>query len=292
MNMIPTRPSAWMSPDVKNEYLLQRMLNVLHVAGFVTWLRDSARPDQDMHILAVPLIRWRVGRRHLEAIYSILLVGTLELPQTETRISARCSSCLPARGWSSAVSFLRLMPVGGRKTRLVGQIMPVRRSHTWRRLPRRPIRLPARSILLGPSWKLLTRCAARYPGRSSVMLALFPLEWAPGKVAQGLSGWPSQQPMGAPGRSLPERDVYGSSFRPAAGPVRLSAPGRSTRAIFSIPTARRMVLIICLSSPRWMRKAMYTAVTNLVQHQPERKRLTIERALLLNLHDPSFWLVP
>ncbi|MBE0698411.1 MAG: hypothetical protein IH586_15960, partial [Anaerolineaceae bacterium] len=47
--------------DVKNEYLLQRMLNALHVAGFVTWLRDGARPDQDLHILAVPLL---MGKGH------------------------------------------------------------------------------------------------------------------------------------------------------------------------------------------------------------------------------------
>jgi hypothetical protein len=49
--------------DVKNEYLLQRMLNALHAAGFVTWLRDSARPDQDLHILAIPLLNpdWAQG---------------------------------------------------------------------------------------------------------------------------------------------------------------------------------------------------------------------------------------
>jgi hypothetical protein len=49
--------------DVKNQYLLQRILNALHVAGFVTWLRESARPDQDLHILAVPLLNgdWAQG---------------------------------------------------------------------------------------------------------------------------------------------------------------------------------------------------------------------------------------
>jgi len=41
--------------DVKNEYLIQRMLNALHVAGFIAWLRSSNRPEQDLHILAVAL---------------------------------------------------------------------------------------------------------------------------------------------------------------------------------------------------------------------------------------------
>ncbi len=49
--------------DVKNEYLIQRMLNALHVAGFVAWLRESDRLEQDLHILAIPLLdpAWRDG---------------------------------------------------------------------------------------------------------------------------------------------------------------------------------------------------------------------------------------
>jgi hypothetical protein len=39
--------------DVQNEFLLQRMLDSLHVAGFVTWLRVG--PVQDLHIVAIAL---------------------------------------------------------------------------------------------------------------------------------------------------------------------------------------------------------------------------------------------
>ena len=39
--------------SVENQYYIQRMLNALHVSGFVAWLRSS--PQQDLHILAIPL---------------------------------------------------------------------------------------------------------------------------------------------------------------------------------------------------------------------------------------------
>ncbi|RPJ52204.1 MAG: hypothetical protein EHM21_00760, partial [Chloroflexi bacterium] len=39
--------------DVKNKYLVQKVMNALHVAGFITWLRDG--PRQGQHILVIPL---------------------------------------------------------------------------------------------------------------------------------------------------------------------------------------------------------------------------------------------
>lgn len=39
--------------DVENQFLVQRMMDALHVAGFVTWLRRT--PDQGLHILIIPL---------------------------------------------------------------------------------------------------------------------------------------------------------------------------------------------------------------------------------------------
>jgi len=41
--------------DVKNELYFQRILNALHVAGFISWLRESDRPEQNLHIIAIPL---------------------------------------------------------------------------------------------------------------------------------------------------------------------------------------------------------------------------------------------
>jgi hypothetical protein len=40
--------------SLKNDYGLQKVLNALHVAGFAAWLRES--PDQGLHILAVALL--------------------------------------------------------------------------------------------------------------------------------------------------------------------------------------------------------------------------------------------
>lgn len=45
---------AFAAGDLQQKYLLQRMLNALQVAGFVTWLRET-RPN-GLQILAIPLI--------------------------------------------------------------------------------------------------------------------------------------------------------------------------------------------------------------------------------------------
>ncbi len=93
--------------DVKNEYLIQRMLNALQVAGFVVWLRGSDRPEQDLHILAVPLLdpAWREGKwaPYIEAFWQ----APLSIPpgDLQVRPALKLSPCdwMVSGGFAPAV---------------------------------------------------------------------------------------------------------------------------------------------------------------------------------------------
>ncbi len=100
--------------DVKNVYLVQRMLNALFVAGFVPWL--SSTSHQGLHILAIPLLDPAVGsngsaspwRPYLEAYWQdahsipaadASVIQTLKLPPCAWMIADGFAPALDYASW-------------------------------------------------------------------------------------------------------------------------------------------------------------------------------------------------
>ncbi len=273
---------------VKNEYLLQRMLNVLHVAGFVAWLRDSARPDQDTHILAVPLLDegWKEGtwKSYIKSYW----LGPLSTPDGDPYI--RQVLKLPPCAWMVERGFVSQIDAGWWSTNQVGwpdyasaaepylAATTEEANNVARRVDFLGTQLEAADTMCGPlSWSILHDAGALPLGMGA---------WQGGARTFWLA---KPTTNGRPWSLFPSGTYTVYHFDQPLAQFNFSVwplyPGDFFYTYSALDGFDHMFVVTEVDS----QGNVYT-VTNLV-HQGEEKTLTIERALLLNIYDSSSGLV-
>jgi hypothetical protein len=273
--------------DVKNEYLIQRMLNALHVAGFVAWLRGSDRPEQDLHILAVALREpaWRESAwaPYIEAFWQAplatppgdaLVRPALKLSPCAWMVSGGFAPPVDAGWWAygtagwpdyarAAAAYLAAS---------TGQANQVARQIDWL-----GSQLEAANTMCGPlSWSILNDAGAFPPGMGG-WLAGAKVFWLAKPTTNGRP-W-SIFPPGA--YQVHHFDEPLASFDFDAWPL---YPGDFLYT-YSEKDGFDHMLVVTEVHPDG---SVYT-VTNLVDVQAQQ--VTIERALLLHRYDPAAGLV-
>lgn len=274
--------------DVKNEYLIQRMLNALHVAGFVTWLRGSDRLEQDLHILVVPMLdpAWREGEwaPYIEAFWQAplatpsgdaLIRPALKLAPCAWMISGGFAPPVDA-GWWAADSFGWPDYASAAAVYLAAdtsQANQVARQIDWL-----GSQLEAANTMCGPLvWSIL-RNAGAFPLGIGAWSAGAQVFWLAKPTTNGRP-W-SLFPPGT--YQVYHFDAPLSSFDFNDWPL---YPGDFLYT-YSAQDGFDHMLLVTEVHPDG---SVYT-VTNLVK-EGEQPQVTIERALLVHLDDPTAGLV-
>jgi len=274
--------------DVENEYLLQRMLNVLHVAGFVTWLRESERQEQGIHILALPLLNpnWAISEwaPYIQAYWQ----DPLAVPSNDEYIIP--AQKLPPCAWMVSGGFAPLVDAGWWAVNKVGwpdyaaaaqkylaantsEANQVARQIDWL-----GAQLEGATTMCGPlSWSILNDSGAFMPGFGA---------WTAGSKTFWLA---KPTTNGRPWSLFPPGSYTVYHFAQPISQFDFKAwplyPGDFLYT-YSIKDGFDHMLVITEVNPDG---SIYT-VTNLVQEEPEFQ-LTIERSLLVNPNDLSLGLV-
>jgi hypothetical protein len=270
--------------DVKNEYLLQRMLNALHVAGFVAWLRDSARPDQDVHILAVPLLSgdWAQGdwAPYIQAYWQgpqskpegdMFTRSALKLPPCAWMVSRGFAPQLDAGWWAQNQSGWPDYASAAQK-----YLAPTTQeaNRVARQIDFLGSQLEGADTMCGPlSWSIMRDAGAFPPGMGA---------WLAGAKTFWLA---KPTTNGRPWSIFPAGTFKVYHFDQPLGKFDFHAwplyPGDFFYTYSAKDGYDHMFVVTEVDA-----LGNVYSVTNLVQQAPEKK-VTIERALLLNLNDPG-----
>lgn len=269
--------------DVKNEHLLQRMLNALHVAGFVTWLRDSARPDQDRHILAIPLLdpEWKGGSwaSYIQAYWQ----GPLATPEGDAFV--RTAQKLPPCAWMVERGFALQVDAGWWAQNQTGwpdyasaaapyqALTTEAANRVARQVDFLGVQLEGADTMCGPLvWSILHDAGAFPPGMGA---------WLSGSKTFWLA---KPTTNGRPWSLFPAGTYTVYHFDQPMGQFDFSAwplyPGDFFYSYSEKDGFDHMFVVTEVDA-----QGNVYSMTNLVQQSPEKK-VTIERALLLNVHDP------
>lgn len=274
--------------DVNNQYLLQRMLNVLHVAGFVTWLRESEREEQSLHILALPLINpdWTSGdwAPYIQAYWQdpgsapegdTYILPVQKLPPCSWMVSAGFAPPVDAGWWA-------INQIGWPDYSAAAQPYLAETTQEANRVARKidwlGSQLEGPTTMCGPlAWSIMNDAGAFPPGYGA---------WTDGPITFWLA---KPTTNGRPWSVFPpgsltvyhfDQPIYQFDFN--AWPL---YPG-DFLYLYSAKDGYDHMIVITEVHPDG---SVYT-VTNLIQKVPE-ERLTIERALLYNLSDPTLGLI-
>lgn len=273
---------------VKNEYLLQSMLNALHVAGFVAWLRDGARPDQDAHILAVPLVAPEILDETWKPYVDSYWQGPQSTPEGDPYV--RPALKLPPCAWMVERGLAPQVDAGWWAENRTGwpdyaaageaylAATTQEANHIARQIDYLGAQLEGADTVCGPlSWSILRDAGAFPPGMGA---------WLGGSR----TFWLADPPVNGRPWSLFPPGTYTvhhfgqpiSEFDFGAWPL---YPGDFFYTYSAKDGFDHMFVVTEVDA----QGNVYT-VTNLV-HQGDEKQVTIERALLLNLYQPGPGLV-
>lgn len=269
--------------DVKNQFLVQRMLNALHVAGFVAWLRST--PNQGLHILALPLLTPALldspWAPYVQAYWSDLqslpdgddsVIATLKLPPCAWMEARGFAPRVSADWWAGVQSFPPDYASAAQAylAETNEQAYQVANAIDWLgpRFPEGP------ETMCGPLvWAILNDAGAFPPGWG---------DWRAGPKTFWLAK-PSSN--GRPWSLFPKETYSLYKFEEAMGSFDFSAfplyPGDFLYLYSERDGYDHMLLVTEADQDG----GAYT-VTNLVQVEPEEKT-TIERVLLISLKDPE-----
>jgi hypothetical protein len=274
--------------DVQNEYLLQRMLNALQVAGFVTWLRQSQRPEQNLHILALPLLDPRWSESEWSPYIRAYWQDPRALPPVEPFVLEAFK--LPPCTWMVEQGFAPRVDGSWWAGRATG----------W------PDYASAASPFLADSTSEANQVARQInwlggDGLEAANTMCGPLSWSilqsAGVLPTGLGAWSAGSKTfwlakpstnGRPWSLFPPGTYQVYRFKEPLASFDFSAwplyPGDFLYT-YSEKDGFDHMLVVTEVHPNG---EVYT-VTNLVKVKPE-KQVTIERALLANNHDPTLGL--
>jgi hypothetical protein len=269
--------------NVQNKYLIQQMMNALHVAGFVTWLRHS--PRQGLHILAIPL-RW----------------GDLVNSAWEPYIRSYWENSLSVpRDDPDILSALKLPPCNW----MVEQGYAPENAMDWWSddTPGWPDYVSAASVYLAATNEAASEVANKIgwlgeAGREGPNTMCGPLAWSilhdAGALPLDWGGWAEgpksfwlarPRTNGRPWSLFPTGSYHVYSFREQLGKFDFQQfplyPGDFLYTYSEGNGFDHMMVVTEVDGDG----SVYT-VTNKIQVMP-KKMMTIERLLLLNLKDPS-----
>jgi len=268
--------------DVENQFLIQRMLDALQVAGFVSWLRQT--PDQGLHILIIPLrdpaVLQSSWKPYIEAYWldrTALPAGdpkilpTLKLPPCGWMVEQGFAPALDASWWAldgtdwpdyprAAVPYLAATNTDAarvaRQIDWLGEIFP-----------------EGPDTMCGPlAWSILHDAGAFPPGFGA---------WAVSAKAFWLA---KPEENGRPWSLFPKDTYTVKSIRSPLGMYDFRDfplyPGDFLYTYSARDGFDHMFIITETDGAG----NVYT-VSNIVKVNPERST-TIERVLLLNINDP------
>lgn len=271
--------------DVQNEYLIQTMMNAMHVSGFVTWLRTG--PGDSMHILAIPVTStdvlqpdfrwgeyvsayWR-DRFSLPA-HDTTVIQALKLPPCRWMIDLGTAPQVHS-GWWSAGS------AGWPDYAWAAGLYTATDTHTASLMAQKidwlgPDGVEAANTMCGPlSWAIMNDVGAFPPGIGG---------WSSG----GISFWLAK-PLtnGRPWSIFPPGTYTVHHFREPLSKFDFGVfplyPGDFLYLYSKKDGFDHMLLVTEVDADG----NVYT-VTNLVKVHPEEKT-TIERVVLYNANNPS-----
>lgn len=268
--------------DVQNKYLLQRMMNALQVAGFVTWLRKS--PQKGLQILAIPLIGSPTNGSPWQSYIKAYWQSRQSMPADQWALA---SLKIPPCDWEIARGFAP--PFG---------------ADWWKPVPAAwPDYAHAAAAYLADSSQAADQVARRIhwlgaDGGESPTTMCGPLVWSQmqdsGALPPDWGGWSDgprsfwlSKPVvnGRPWSLFPAGLGHVYSFHQPLGSFDFSTfalyPGDFFYTYSSGDGFDHMFLVTEVDSAG----NVYT-VTNLIQTVPIHEA-TIQRVLLLNLNDPS-----
>lgn len=269
--------------NVGNDFLIQDMLNALHVAGFVTWLRDN--PRQGLHILALPLLDAQWQESAWAPYIAAYWQNRSSVPQGDETI-------VPA---------LKLPPCAW----MIEQGFASKRTNDWwlRQSGHWPDYAQAAAGYLAETSEDSAKVAGQIDwlgpeGKEGPNTMCGPLVWAilrdAGALPAGYGGWQQgarsfwlakPRTNGRPWSLFPAENYQLFSFRQPLGEFDFSSfslyPGDFLFTYSKGDGYDHMLVVTEVDKAG----NVYT-VTNRVQVHPTMKT-TIERVLLLNLNDLS-----
>lgn len=271
--------------DVQNEYWIQIMMNALHTAGFVTWLRTG--PGDALHILAIPLdsadalqpgFPWAVyisaywqDRFSLPA-HDPTVMPALKLPPCRWMVAQGYAPEVQANWWAAASG---VWPDYSRATSTYAaadsrSAAVVAQQIDW--LGAEGVEAP--NTMCGPlSWAIIRDAGAFPPGVG---------EWAKGGIAFWLA-----RPLsnGRPWSLFPPGTYTVHHFRQPLSQFDFNTfplyPGDFLYLYSKKDGFDHMLVVTEVDAEG----NVYT-VTNIVKVHPEEKT-TIERVVLYNANDPA-----
>lgn len=268
--------------DVENKYLVQRMMNALQVSGFVTWLRKS--PDSGLQILALSLN----GAPAADSAWQ---------PYIQAYWQSRES--LPSDAW--VLPALKLPPCGWETAR---GLAPQVSGSWWAPAPAAwPDYTVAAAAYLADSSQAANQVAHRMhwleaSAVESPDAMCGPLVWSEmhdaGALPPDWGGWSmggrafwlaKPRTNGRPWSLFPQGMGHVYAFRQPLGSFDFSNftlyPGDFFYSYSAGDGFDHMFLVTEVDADG----SVYT-ITNLIQTKPVYQA-TIQRVLLLNLHDPT-----
>lgn len=274
--------------DVKNEYLLQRMLNALQAAGFVTWLRESERNEQSLHILALPLINqdWSAGdwAPYIQAYWQ----DPLSVPEGDAFIIS--VQKLPPCAWMISAGFAPPVDAGWWTINQIGWPDYAAAAQPYLATTTQEANVVARKIdwlgpqLEGPStmcgplaYSIMKDAGAFLPGYGA---------WTKGPITFWLA---KPTTNGRPWLLFPPGSLTVYHFGQPISQFDFNAWPLYPGDFLYLYSAKDGYDHMTVATEVHPNGEVYT-VTNLILKVPE-ERITIERALLYDLNDPTRGLI-
>lgn len=277
----PGAPFTIRVGDVKNTFLIQRMLDALHVAGFVTWLRETGRPGEGLHILAIPLVDASIRSGAWAAYVQAYWQDSLAVPpgDLQVRLARKLPPCrwMVARGYAPAVD-PGWWPAGSDRwpdyTRAAQKYLAadmqtatqVARAINWN------VHLEAANTMCGPlTWSILRDAGAFPPGLGA---------WTDGPQTFWLA---KPTTNGRPWNLFPAGTYRVYHFGTALSRFDFSTFPLVSGDVLYLYSEKDGFDHILIVTETYSDGSVYT-VTNLTQQHPEAL-ITVERRLLLHLID-------
>lgn len=269
--------------DIDNQFLVQRILNALHVSGFVAYLRKTS--DQGLHILAIPLIDPGVTQSNWAPYLQAYWLSRTALPLGDPYLQPAMK--LPPCAWMFERGFAPAVDASWYTSDLVGWPDYTRAATSYLA----PTNADAKRIAEQINW-----LGDRFPEGPDTMCG--PLVWSilfdSGVFPPGWGGWlvgskvfwlAKPDKNGRPWSLFPKDSYRAYVFHEPLGKFDFSKfplyPGDFLYTYSEKDGFDHMLVVTEVDGAG----NVYT-ITNIVKVDPERKT-TIEHVLLLNNNDTT-----
>ena len=269
--------------EIDNQFLVQRMLNALHVSGFVAYLRRTS--DQGLHILAIPLLDPALAQSDWGPYLQAYWLSRAALPSGDP--SVQPSLKLPPCGWMVERGFAPQVDASWYAGDLVGWPDYTRAAIAYLAPTNNEAARVAEQInWLGDSFPEGpdTMCG---PLAWSIMYdsRVFPPGWGGWMVGSKVFWLAKPEKNGRPWSLFPKDSYRTYVFRQALGTFDFSGfplyPGDFLYTYSEKDGFDHMLVVTEVDGAG----NVYT-VSNIVKIEPV-KNTTIEHVLLLNNNDPT-----